>query len=188
MGRSFGTGIAAGILATLLAALAVWLMVTYTGAYDVSARDAHTDAVRWTFDTTLHRSVASRAEGIELPERSSQDLIAEGAGHYAESCVHCHGAPGEEPAGWSRGMRPEPPRLAEVAADWSAEEIYWIVENGLKMTGMPAFGPDHDGGELLALAAFVSALPGLSAQDYATLTRRDGAGAALPGPAPTDEN
>jgi mono/diheme cytochrome c family protein len=93
----------------------------------------------------------------------------QGAGHYAETCVHCHGAPGHDPAEWSRSMRPEPPRLAEAATEWSPEEIHWIVENGLKMTGMPAFGPHHTREELRAIAAFVSALPGLTAEEYASL-------------------
>lgn len=118
----------------------------------------------------MHRSVADRTGDVELPEEISEDLIAQGAGHYAGSCAHCHGGPGQEPAEWSRGMRPEPPHLVEAASEWTTEEIHWIVTNGIKMTGMPAFGPHHSPEEIDALAAFVSALPGLSAEDYQTLT------------------
>jgi mono/diheme cytochrome c family protein len=106
---------------------------------------------------------------VELPENASQDLLAEGAGHYAESCAHCHGAPGGEPAEWSRGMRPEPPHLVEAAAEWAPDEIHWIVANDIKMSGMPAFGEHHTPENIIALAMFVSALPGLSAEDYAML-------------------
>ena len=170
MTKKFGAGLALGIVGTILVAIAVWLTVVYTGAYNVAASDQHADAVRWTLDTTMHRSVANRAGGVELPENVSEDLLAEGAGHYAESCAHCHGAPGGEPAEWSRGMRPEPPHLVEAATEWTPEEIHWIVSNGIKMTGMPAFGGHHSPEEIVALAAFVSALPGLSADDYASLT------------------
>ena len=58
----------------------------------------------------------------------------------------------------------------EAATEWTTEEIYWIAENGIKMTGMPAFGPHHGPEEIAALAAFVSQLPGLSPEDYAALT------------------
>lgn len=170
MTTKFGAGIALGIVGTILVAIAVWLTVVYTGAYNVAASDQHADAIRWTLDTTMHRSVASRAGGIELPESPSRELIAEGAGHYAESCVYCHGAPGQDPTEWSRGMRPEPPHLVKAAAEWRPEEIHWIVSNGIKMTGMPAFGGHHSPEEIVALTAFVSALPGLSADDYTTLT------------------
>lgn len=170
MTKKFGAGLALGIVVTILAVIAVWLIVVYTGTYNVAASDQHFDAVRWTLDTTMSRSVASRAGGVELPENFSEDQVAEGARHYAESCAHCHGAPGGEPAEWSRGMRPEPPHLTEAASEWTPKEIHWIVSNGIKMTGMPAFGPHHSAEEIVALTGFVRALPGLTANDYATLT------------------
>jgi mono/diheme cytochrome c family protein len=163
-------GIALGVVATLLVGIIAWLAVAYTGAYNVAATKPHTDPVRWTLDTTLRRSVAMRATEVDVPERPSPELLAEGAAHYDHSCVHCHGAPGREPATWSRGMRPEPPHLVEAAARWSPDEIHWIVVNGIKMTGMPAFGPDHSPAEITALTAFVKQLPGLSPGDYVALT------------------
>ncbi|SDY95824.1 c-type cytochrome [Citreimonas salinaria] len=166
-------GAALGVVATLLVAIAVWLTVAYTGAYNVAATDTHADAVRWTLDTTMRRSVASRAEDILLPGTVPQDMLAEGAQHYAASCAHCHGGPGVEPSEWSRGMRPEPPHLVEAAAEWEPKEIYWIAENGIKMSGMPAFGRHHGPEELLTIAAFVSQLPGMSPEDYATITSGD---------------
>ena len=169
-----------GAVVTVLVAIAVWLTVVYTGAYNVAASDPHADAVRWTLDTTMHRSVASRAGEVRLPEAFPDDIIAQGAGEYAEYCAHCHGAPGQAPAEWSRGMRPEPPHLTEAATEWTAEEIHWIVENGIKMSGMPAFGPHHGAEEILAITAFVQQLPGLAPEDYATMTRDRSAGGAQP--------
>ena len=168
--KSMLSGIVVGVVATVLVAVAVWLTVAYTGAYNVAASDQHSDAVRWTLDTTMRKSIERRSGDVELPETFTDDLVAEAAGHYAESCVYCHGAPGEDPTDWSRGMRPEPPHLMEAAAEWSREEIYWIVENGIKMSGMPAFGDHHGPQEIAGLAAFVSRLPGLSPEDYAALT------------------
>lgn len=171
---SMSKGIAVGAVGALVVAAIAWLTVVYTGAYNVAATEPHTDAVRWTFDTTMHRSIENRAQQVALPEQFSDALIAEGARHYDGSCIHCHGAPGQEPAEWSRGMRPEPPLLVEGAAEWSSEEIHWIVENGIKMTGMPAFGPHHEPEEIEAITAFVTQLPGLSRQEYAALTGRAG--------------
>jgi len=170
MTKKFGAGLALGVVGTILIALAAWLTVAYTGAYNVAASDQHADAIRWTLDTTMRRSVSSRAGAAELPESFSEDMIAEGAQHYAESCAHCHGTPGGDPEKWSRGMRPEPPHLTEAAARWNPEEIHWIVTHGIKMTGMPAFGQHHAPEEIVALTGFVTSLPGLSADDYAALT------------------
>ena len=163
-------GVIGGIVGTVLVGILVWLIVVYTGAYNVAATDRHGDAVLWTLDTTMHRSVANRATAVDLPERIPESLLSEGAAHYADSCAHCHGAPGEEASRWSRGMRPQPPHLTEAAAHWTPDEIHWIVTNGIKMTGMPAFGGHRSPDELVALTAFVSALPGLTAEDYRSLT------------------
>src|SRR3546814_6218085 len=83
-------GVVGGIVATLLLGVAVWLTIAYTGVYNVAASDQHFDPVRWTFNTTLRRSVAMRAGGANLPEDTSDDLLAQGAGYYAESCAYCH--------------------------------------------------------------------------------------------------
>lgn len=112
-----------GVVATLLAALALWPAVVYSGAYNVAASAPHAGAVRWTLDTALQRSVAQRAGDVRLPEDLPAEVVARGASEYAEYCAHCHGAPGQDPAEWSRGMRPEPPHLAEAATEWSAREI-----------------------------------------------------------------
>lgn len=170
MARSFAAGMAVGIVGTVLAAVAVSLAVVYTGAYNVAAGEPHADIVRWTLDTALHRSVSRRAGEIDLAGDPPRVLIEKGAGHYAHTCVQCHGAPGREAADWARGMRPEPPSLVEAAGEWRPREIHWIVNNGIRMSGMPAIGEGHSEEDVLALTAFVSALPGLTEEDYETLT------------------
>lgn len=171
MTKHFAAGVVLGVVGTIVLAIAIWLGMIYTGAYNVAASDPHADVVRWTLDTTMHRSVAGRAASVDLPADPSDAVIAKGANHYAENCVHCHGAPGQNPAHWSKGMRPEPPDLTEAAAEWTLEEIHWIVANGIKMSGMPAMSSHHSSQDIVALAVFVEALPGLSPEDYQALTR-----------------
>lgn len=168
------TGFALGIILTLFAGVAVWLTIAYSGAYNVAATEMNADTVRWTLRTTMHSSISTRAGEVTLPDRFTEEQVAEGAGDYAEYCAHCHGAPGQDPAEWSRGMRPEPPLLVEAASEWSAAELHWIIDNGIKMTGMPAFGPHHEAEEIMALTAFVSTLPGLTSEDYERMTAGEG--------------
>ena len=54
-------------------------------------------------------------------------------------------------------------------------EFYWLVANGAKMTGMPAFGPRHDEQGIWNIAAFVKALPGMTAAEYAGYAAGHGA-------------
>lgn len=182
---SFAAGLFAGILTTLVIAIVVWLIIAYSGAYNVAATDEHSDPMRWTLMTTMERSVAARAGNEDLPESATPAMLAEGGSAYGEYCAHCHGGPGAEPAKWSKRMRPEPPALAEEAGEWTPSELHWIIHNGIKMTGMPAFGPYHEPAELQALTVFVAQLPGLSAEDYAAMTKGSGEGHGAE-PAPSE--
>lgn len=166
--RSFGTGMLAGILATLLLLAALGLIVVYAGAYNVAATDGHAPLARWALDTTMQNSVRSRAEGLTAPEFTPADLRA-GAQEFAEYCVHCHGAPGAEPHEWASGMLPNPPRLSHAAETWSVEEIFWIAKHGIKMSGMPPFAGEGDRA-LWNIAAFVDRLPAMTAAEYRALT------------------
>jgi mono/diheme cytochrome c family protein len=163
-------GLVLGLILAVLVAAGTWLAVAYGGLYNVAASVPHADAVRWTLDTTVKRSVARRAGAARVPVSVPEGVMEEGARIYAGACVQCHGGPGTEPDRWSRGMRPEPPHLVEAATEWSPEQVHWIIENGIKMSGMPAFGAEHSPEELVALAVFVRELPGLSAEDYDAMT------------------
>lgn len=174
--HGLSVGIALGVVATLLVGVAVWLVVVYTGAYNVAATDRHADVARWTLDTTMHRSVSRRADDLVEPDAVSAELVAAGAETYASTCAHCHGAPGAERAHWAGTMRPMPPHLTEAAAEWEAREVFWIVKHGIKMSGMPAFGPAHDDEALWGLAAFVKRLPGMTPDDYRAATGGGGHG------------
>jgi len=161
--------VVAGIAGTLAALAVIGLVVVYTGAYDVAASSGHTPLTRWAFETTMHRSVQSRADEVEVPEALAARAAA-GAAHYASMCQHCHGGPGIRRAGWAEGMLPRPPYLAEEAAEWDAGEVFWIVKHGIKMSGMPAMGHDHGDAEIWDIAAFVKELPAMTPQQYRAAT------------------
>jgi hypothetical protein len=71
---------------------------------------------------------------------------------------------------FSEGLNPGPPDLKDVADD-PAEEIFWVIKNGIKMTGMPSFGkievPDP---EIWSIVAFVKKLKTVSEEDYKAWT------------------
>lgn len=159
-------GVVLGALAVLALAFALTLLVAYGGIYDVSARRGHTAAMRWMLDTTMQASVRSRAPEDGESALAGADVTA-GAHEYKVMCQHCHGGPGVEPEEWSRGMLPRPPHLTDAAGEWKANEVFWIVSNGIKYTGMPAFGESHDEATLRDIAAFVQRLPGMTPAQYA---------------------
>jgi mono/diheme cytochrome c family protein len=81
-------------------------------------------------------------------------------------CTGCHGGPGIERNEIGKGLSPQAPDLSQVAKAWSPAQLFWIVKNGVKMTGMPSFGATHDDGELWDIVAFLDTLAGLTAEQY----------------------
>jgi mono/diheme cytochrome c family protein len=64
-----------------------------------------------------------------------------GAQVYKDNCAVCHGLPGQAQTAIAQGMFPKPPKLMEGkgVTDDPAEESYWKVAGGIRMTGMPGF-------------------------------------------------
>jgi mono/diheme cytochrome c family protein len=110
-----------------------------------------------------------RASGIAAPRQASEEEVREGFRFYSEACVYSHGAPGKEPTDIGKGLNPEPPYLPDVAARWSIAERFWIAKNGIRMTGMPAFGPTHKDEEIWSVVAFVQRLPKVSEEEDAKM-------------------
>lgn len=164
--KSYTGAALVGAIATLLLAAVVIVLVAYTGAYNVAASEGHTAAVGWLLETTTERSVRIRVDDVPDEDRLARADLSAGAEEYKSMCQECHGGPGAEPESWSRGMLPRPPPLAEEASEWSAEEVVWIVRHGMKFTGMPAFGEDHDDEALWNIAAFVTELPAMTPAEY----------------------
>lgn len=130
--------------------------VVLFGLYNVSAMAGHLPGVSWILHTTFRNSVWLRAPSEEeVPELDDKDLIALGAGHYATACVPCHGSPSQEASATMRAMVPEPPHIDEAVAHWEPNELFWIVENGVKMTGMPAWPVEGRDDEVWAVVAYL---------------------------------
>ncbi|MXP65300.1 cytochrome c [Roseomonas sp. M0104] len=158
-----------GALAALLVLAGAGLAVALTGAYDVAATTPHTALGRWVLETTSRNSIVRQAADIRPPSGFTDGQVSQGAHHYKESCVYCHGAPGEDSTDWASGMRPEPPYLPEAVGEWSDAQLFWIVKHGIKMSAMPAFGSHHGDEDIWAIVAFIKTLPGMSPEQYRAL-------------------
>ena len=161
------------VLAVLLLALVVagvLLAIAFSGGYNVAATQPDGPLTRWTLSTIADRSIGRHAREVgAMPDLDSAALVR-GLDHFHAMCVDCHGAPGFERNEVGEGLSPAAPDLSEVveAGEWSDAELFWIVKNGIKMTGMPAFGPTHGDGDLWSIVAIVKQLPELSDAEYGT--------------------
>jgi mono/diheme cytochrome c family protein len=125
--------------------------------------------VRWLLETTRERSIERRAEGIIVPDLSGDERAAAGAAAFDDMCAGCHGAPGREPFVAAKDMNPPPPHLDDSASELTPAELFWVIKHGIRMTGMPAWGPTHSDTELWDLVAFIQRLPKLDSDAYRRL-------------------
>jgi mono/diheme cytochrome c family protein len=160
-------------LLALIGALAIIVVIAasvffFGGFYSVAATEQDPGPVAWVLVHVRTASISQHAS--DKPPGSLDDpaLIRAGAKAFAtRGCVVCHGGPGAPWEKFSEGLNPSPPDLKEVAPELQAREIFWVVKNGIRMTGMPSFGsvgvPDQ---EIWSIAAFVKKLPTVSEADY----------------------
>ena len=93
-------------------------------------------------------------------------MVKDGFDHYEDMCGGCHGGPSVERSEIGKGLNPQAPDLADAVRAWSPRQLFWIVKNGLKMTGMPSFGKTHDDNQVWSIVAFIEQLPGMSYEQY----------------------
>lgn len=150
------------VVTALIAAAAGLAYVRLTG---LSAR-AQPSAV----EARLARGV--RAFAISGSDRSrtnpvprSEETVRAGLEHFADHCAVCHGNDGSGETNFGQGMFPPSPDLRlEPTQKMTDGEIFYIIENGVRFTGMPAFATGTPDGEEESwkLVHFIRRLPRLS--------------------------
>ena len=146
------------------------------GFFDVAATEEDNPVVKWALIHVRTASIDRHAGGTPPLKLDDPAVIRDGARAFARAgCANCHGAPGVEWAKFSEGLNPDPPDLKEAVAGSPPARIFWVVKNGIRMTGMPSFGKAGVAdNEIWQITAFVKALPKVSEADYKSWTAPSG--------------
>jgi len=132
--------------------------------------------------TGLEALIARNARGLAIghgarsmknPVASSPDALREARLHFADHCAVCHGNDGGGDTMMGRGLYPKPPDLRrEQTQKLSDGEIFYIIENGIRFTGMPAFGGPHSNPQdSWKLVLFIRHLPDLATEERIEMER-----------------
>jgi mono/diheme cytochrome c family protein len=144
----------------------------FGGYYSVAGTAEDPAAVTWALTKVRTASVNRHATDSPPASFGDSNMVEAGARAYASNgCANCHGAPGVMWQKYSEGLHPDPPNLKEVAGDLAPAQLFWVIKNGINMTGMPSFqlaGAKDD--EIWSIAAFVKKLPTVSEADYKSWT------------------
>ncbi len=144
----------------------------FGGFLDVAASAEDPAFVNWALVKVRVASVARHGRATSPVNLDDPTVVQAGARAFsARGCINCHGAPGVIWQKFSEGLNPDPPDLKDIAPELEPGQIFWVVKNGIKMTGMPSFAkagvPDN---EIWSIVAFVRALPKVSEADFKAWT------------------
>lgn len=156
------------------------IVVIALGLWNLSAAQGHPRIVYDAIAVARDASIAIQTRNITVPSDFEPALSEEGARLYQAHCVTCHGAPGVAPSSLALGMNPLPTPIVAAARARPAREIFWLVKNGLRMTGMPAWDVRLTEAQMWTVTAFTEALPDVSPAQYKTFV--NGLGEELSAP------
>lgn len=152
-------GFLAGIIIVLAIEAAAFFAYIHSGNFNVAANSPDPPGLDWVLTTVRENSIEDRMKSVQVPANFETLNTAGGAEEFKKTCTHCHVAPGVKHSTFGMGLNPLPPDLGDSAGELAAAEIFWIVKNGIKMTGMPSFGKTFSDPELWAITAFIKKLP-----------------------------
>jgi mono/diheme cytochrome c family protein len=131
-------------LAVVTGAIGLWYFVNS----GVSAKERPGRVEEFIARRVRNMAIARRAKSLPNPVEYSGEVIAKGRAHFADHCAVCHGNDGSGDTPIGRGLSPKAPdmRLPQTQ-NLSDGELFWIIENGIRFTGMPAWSTGTKEGE-----------------------------------------
>ena len=151
-------------LAVALGAVGVWYFVNS----GVSAKEQPGRVEEFLARRVRNMAIERRASSLMNPVEYSGDVIADGRAHFADHCAVCHANDGSGNTTIGLGLWPKAPdmRLPQTQ-DLSDGELFWIIENGIRFTGMPAWSTGTKEGEAASwhLVHFLRRLPKLTPEE-----------------------
>ena len=99
--------------------------------------------------------------GIPSPPDNLQASIEQGETLYGTNCAMCHGSDGHTLTDNGRWMYPRASDLTSASVQqYSDPELFWIIKNGIRFSGMPGFGKVEADEHIWALVKYIRTLPG----------------------------
>jgi mono/diheme cytochrome c family protein len=117
-------------------------------------------------------ALPSGARTTPNPVRVSPENLRDARLHFADHCAICHANDGSGDTPIGRGLYPKPPDLRQDDTQKLADgELFFVIENGIRFTGMPALGGGHSNEDSWKLVHFIRHLSQLTAEERMEMER-----------------
>ena len=116
--------------------------------------------------TARKLAVPSGYRQLRNPMTDSTENIRRGMEHFADHCATCHSNDGSGQTVFGKGLYPKPPDLRAAATQNKSDgELYYTIENGVRLSGMPAFHGTHTDPQTWRLILFIRHLPQITPEE-----------------------
>jgi len=127
--------------------------------------------------------VARRLRFLGVPAREGRavnavtataEVLGRARAHFSDHCAMCHANDGSGETSLGRSLYPKVPDMRQKATqELSDGQIFWIIKNGVRFTGMPAWGADTEEDDRLTweLVHFIRHLPRITPEELAEMRR-----------------
>lgn len=163
--RTLIVAIAGAVLGLVLAGVAALGYVRMSGLESRSVPGpTETRVARVAREWAVPADVRNRRS----PVAATPETLVEGMSHFADHCASCHGNDGSGHTEMGRGLFPKAPDMRLPATQRLSDgELFWVIENGIRFTGMPAWSTGTTAGETSSwhLVQFIRHLPALTPND-----------------------
>jgi len=133
-----------------------------------SAREQPTPMERWAARKAREMAMPADAKYRMNPIANSPEVIAEAGAHWADHCFSCHANDGSGNTAMGKNLYPPAPDMRLLATQQLTDgELFYIIQNGIRLTGMPAWGTgaSHDEEDSWKLVHFIRHLPQLTLEE-----------------------
>ncbi len=137
-----------------------------------------------TFLARHARKIAAPAGTKELknPYPLTADTLSATRAHWVSQCAICHGLDGSGNTIVGRNLYPKAPDMREAFTQGLSDgELFYIINNGVRFSGMPAWGSEHSPEDTWELVAFIRRLPQLTPDELKLMERLAAGEASVPG-------
>lgn len=138
-----------------------------------SARDKPTWMEAFAASSMRSLAIPANAKRMSNPVPNTAENLTEARAHWADHCAICHGNDGKGNTTIGQNLYPKAPDMNLPATQNMTDgELYYTIQNGIRLTGMPAWGQavDHDS-DTWKLVHFIRHLPQLTPEDEQEMER-----------------
>ena len=122
-------------------------------------------------------SVPGEARALNNPRPATDEIMSEAREHWTKHCSICHGIDGRGDTVIGRGLFPPAPDMNDAKTQQQTDgELFYIISNGIRLTGMPAWEGEDRPEEIWDLVSFMRHLPQLTPEEIKQMKELAGVG------------